>query len=82
MSSSPPNSSWTRCSTSHNSEANITQTAFHAAYTPVSYGARLIFTEDYRLTQNYSPADGLVDTSVNTLELGGGYRGYHLDGYL
>jgi len=62
-----------------NSDADIIETTLHVQVKPVRAGAYMIFSEDYKLFQNYSATGGLVETGVNYLTLGGGYRGYHLD---
>jgi len=62
-----------------NSDADVVETLFHLKARPIHKGGYFIFSEDYAYLQSYSPAGGLTERSVNVLELGGGYRGYHLD---
>lgn len=62
-----------------NSDANITETRLHMQAKPVANGAYLIFAEDFEYARNFSYAGGLFKTGVNIIQLGAGYRGYHLD---
>ena len=63
-------------------DANMVETFLHMGIRPVRSGAYMVFSEDYERVQNYSPTEGLLETSINVLKLGGGYRGYHLDCYI
>ena len=62
-----------------NSDADIVETTLHLQAKPVRSGAYLVFSEDFSIVQNYSAAGGPVETTANYLNIGGGYRGYHLD---
>ena len=64
---------------SKNSDANITEILLHAEARPVRYGGYFLCSEHYELVQNYSPTSGLLKTSINTFEIGGGFGGDHLD---